>query len=154
MNKLYVLDTTTDKNHINYASYVTVKNGDDYEWLLLGETHIVNDTAPSPIDWAMDQFFGGDGGTILWSGDIGTIDHCIIKGSNSARRGGGAYMRGSNNVTFSNCEFANDTSGTNGGALDWLAGANYGKVINCTFFIFLFLPKKYFFLLFHNYILV
>ncbi|MEE1336024.1 right-handed parallel beta-helix repeat-containing protein, partial [Methanobrevibacter sp.] len=133
MNKLYIVDNTTDKDHINYISYVSEKHGDSYTWLLLDETHIVNDTAPSPTDWGMDQFFGGNGGTIVWAGDVGTFDHCIITGSNSARRGGGAYMRGSNNITFSNSIFINDTSGTNGGALDWLAGANYGKVINCIF---------------------
>ena len=133
IGKLYIVDNTTDKNHIHYISYVSEKKGDSYTWTQLDEAHFVNDTAPSPTDWGMDQFFGGNGGTILWGGDIGIIDHCIITGSNSARRGGGAYMRGSNNVTFSNCNFTNDTSGTNGGALDWLAGANYGKVINCTF---------------------
>ena len=42
-------------------------------------------------------------------------------------------MTGSDNITFQNCNFTNCTSGTNGGGLDWLAGANHGKVINCTF---------------------
>ena len=133
IGKLYIVDNSTDKNHIHYISYVLEKNNGTYTWIKLDEAKFVNDTSPSPTDWGMDQFFGGNGGTILWGGDVGLIDHCIITGSNSARRGGGAYMRGSNNITFSNCEFANDTSGTNGGALDWLAGANYGKVINCTF---------------------
>ena len=42
-------------------------------------------------------------------------------------------MTGSDNVTYDNCTFINCTSGTNGGGLDWLAGANNGKILNCVF---------------------
>ena len=42
-------------------------------------------------------------------------------------------MTGSDHVTYNKCNFTNCTSGTNGGGVDWLAGANYGKIYNCTF---------------------
>ena len=42
-------------------------------------------------------------------------------------------MTGSDNVTYIDCQFINCTSGTNGGGVDWLAGANYGKIYNCIF---------------------
>ena len=131
-NKLYVLVTFDDEgNRALYGLYVTVPNGHNgYEWLKLTES---NETDPSPTDWGIDQFFGGDGGSIVWGGDNGLIDNCRFIDSNSARRGGGAYMLGSDNVSVTNTYFENSTSGTNGGGLDWLAGANYGKVINCTF---------------------
>ncbi|SDA60724.1 Ig-like domain repeat protein, partial [Methanobrevibacter millerae] len=131
-NKLYVLVTLDDDgNKVKYSLYVTVPDGNNgYEWLFHVDT---NDTDPSPTDWAIDEYFGGDGGSILWGGDNGLIDNCIFIDSNSARRGGGAYMLGSDHVTVSNSYFENCTSGTNGGGLDWLAGANYGRVINSTF---------------------
>ena len=130
-NKLYVLVTYEGTTKTKYELYVTVsdpKGG--YVW----KRHLESDvTAPSATDWAIDEYFGGDGGSIIWGGDHGTIDHCIFIDSDSARRGGAAYMLGSDYVTFSNCYFENTTSGTNGGGLDWLAGANYGKVVDCIF---------------------
>ena len=126
-DKMYILvkyNETTKKND-TYTMYV-YKGA----WIVL---EVTNETGPSPIDWATDEYFGGDGGSIYWRGDNGIVDHCNFTGSNSARRGGGAYMTGSDNITFQNSYFFNCTSGTNGGGLDWLAGANYGKVINCTF---------------------
>ena len=126
-NKLYVLNYTSE-NGREFKSYVY----DDEKWILLDET-TVNVTTISPKDWAIDQFFGGDGGTILWSGDIGLVYNCTFVESNSARRGGGAYMTGSDYVTYELCTFTNCTSGTNGGGVDWLAGANYGKIYNCVF---------------------
>ena len=60
-------------------------------------------------DWGIDQYFGGDGGTILWSGDIGLVYNCSFVDSNSARRGGGAYMTGSDYVKYDNCTFINCT---------------------------------------------
>ncbi|WP_458405217.1 Ig-like domain repeat protein, partial [Methanobrevibacter sp.] len=133
MGKLYVVDKSTSDRDVMYESYTTVYENGIYYWKLLDQIHIVNDTVPSIIDWAIDEFFGGDGGTILWSGNIGHIDHCNFIDSDSARRGGGAYMTGGDYVEFTNCYFENCTSGTNGGGVDWLAGANYGKVINSTF---------------------
>ena len=136
LNKLYVINETLSDNRDYFVSYVAVKNatGDGYHWEKLDETIILlSDSIISPVDWATDQYFGGDGGTILWSGDIGLIENCTFIDSNSARRGGGAYMTGSDYVTFDDCYFENCTSGTNGGGVDWLAGANYGKIHNTIF---------------------
>ena len=137
MNKLYVLNQTRNVNGdliAHFESLVTVYNGTHYNWTKLDEIDInVSESIISPIDWAIDQYFGGDGGSILWSGDIGLVENCTFIDSNSARRGGGAYMTGSDNVTYNNCTFTNCTSGTNGGGVDWLAGANYGKIYNCVF---------------------
>ena len=134
IDKLVVLNYTYD-NVLRFESYVVV-NGTttEYTWKMLDETSIrVSQSIISPVDWAIDQYFGGDGGTILWSGDIGLVENCTFTDSNSARRGGGAYMTGSDNVTYKDCYFEKCTSGTNGGGVDWLAGANYGKILNCTF---------------------
>ena len=131
VNQLYVLVTYEGKTKAKYELYVTVPDPiTEYRWSKLLETY---STDPSATDWATDEYFGGNGGSIIWEGDHGIVDHCIFIESDSARRGGGVYMKGSDNITFSNCYFENSTSGTNGGGLDWLAGANYGKVINCTF---------------------
>ena len=83
-------------------------------------------------DFPRVDFFSLPKGLTFEKPDLTTFRNLAIA-MDSARRGGGAYMQGSDNVTFSNCYFENSTSGTNGGGLDWLAGANYGKVINCTF---------------------
>ncbi|MBQ2652500.1 MAG: Ig-like domain repeat protein [Methanobrevibacter sp.] len=130
-NRLFVLITKEKGKNVKYELYVTVPTGlNKFIWIKHAES---NDTDASPTDWAIDQYYGGDGGSIVWGGNVGVIDNCRFIDSNSARRGGGAYMLGSDNVTVSNSYFENTTSGTNGGGLDWLAGANYGKVINCTF---------------------
>ena len=126
--KLYVLNYTNGDLRV-FKSYVLDENN---EALLLDETE-VNSTTISPKDWGLDQFFGGDGGSILWSGDLGLVYNCTFTNSNSARRGGGAYMTGSDYVTYDLCNFTYCTSGTNGGGVDWLAGANYGKIYNCIF---------------------
>ncbi|MBQ6512857.1 Ig-like domain repeat protein [Methanobrevibacter sp.] len=126
--KLYVLDNSSSKTDVQYISYVY----DNGNWIKLDD-FTSNEKSASPADWAIDQFFGGDGGSIYWTGDLGTVDNCTFINSKSARRGGGAYMTGGDNITFSNCNFINGTSGTNGGGVDWLAGANNGKLINCTF---------------------
>ena len=131
LNKLYVLNKSSTDSDVWYQSWVAVNDG-GYKWVMLDEIKI-NGSASSPTDWAIDQFFGGDGGSILWSGDVGDIWHCNFTESNSARRGGGAYMTGSDNVTYIDCQFINCTSGTNGGGVDWLAGANYGKIYDCVF---------------------
>jgi predicted outer membrane repeat protein len=123
---LYVVVENNGTHNVSYTMYV-YKNGAPVK------LEYTTETGPSPTDWATDEYFGGDGGTIFWRGDHGTVDNCRFIDSNSARRGGGAYMTGSDNITFQNSYFENCTSGTNGGGLDWLAGANYGKVINCTF---------------------
>ena len=131
-NKMYIIvkyNETTKKNE-SYTMYATLKDGDNYFWAYLEQT---TETGPSYTDWAMDEYFGGDGGSIYWRGDNGTVDYCNFINSNSARRGGGAYMCGSDHIQFLDSNFTNCTSGTNGGGLDWLAGANYGKVINCIF---------------------
>jgi len=126
--KLYVLNYTNGDLRV-FKSYTLDSDGN---WVLLDETEL-DSTTISPMDWALDQFFGGDGGSILWDGDVGHIYNCTFTDSNSARRGGGAYMTGSDNVTYDNCKFIDCTSGTNGGGVDWLAGANYGKIYNCIF---------------------
>ena len=127
-DKIYILIQYNGNQRANYTMYVYSKN--DAAWIAIEFT---TETGPSTIDWTTDEYFGGDGGTIYWRGDNGTVDNCKFYDSNSARRGGGAYMTGSDHITFKNSYFENCTSGTNGGGLDWLAGANYGKVINCTF---------------------
>ncbi len=132
--KLYVLNQSVSTEIDHFASYVAHDNGTDIIWLKLDEEDILRSKSIiSPVDWAIDQYYGGDGGTILWSGDIGLVYNCSFVDSNSARRGGGAYMTGSNNVTYDLCNFTHCTSGTNGGGVDWLAGANYGKIYNCIF---------------------
>ena len=125
-NKIYVYIQYNGAQKAKYTMYVYYKNA----WT---PVEFTTETGPSTTDWVTDEYFGGDGGTIFWRGDNGTVDNCNFYDSNSARRGGGAYMTGSDHITFKNSYFENCTSGTNGGGLDWLAGANYGKVINCTF---------------------
>ena len=135
VGKLYVLNYTDPNNAsmLIFKSYVAHNNSGTLEWKKLDETTVRVDDEISPVDWGIDQFFGGDGGTILWSGDVGEVYNCTFEDSNSARRGGGAYMTGSDYITFNLCTFTDCTSGTNGGGLDWLAGANHGKVYNCNF---------------------
>ena len=72
-NKLFVLNYTISGDLRMFKSYVN-HNGD---WLLLDQQEI-NATTISPKDWGTDQFFGGDGGTILWSGDLGLIYNCTF----------------------------------------------------------------------------
>ena len=130
---LFVLNYTNG-THNKFESYVAHNNGSGLIWLKLDETSIeISDSVISPVDWAIDQYYGGDGGSILWSGDLGDIYNCTFTDSNSARRGGGAYMTGGNYITYELCNFTDCTSGTNGGGVDWLAGANYGKIYNCVF---------------------
>ncbi|MBR1610020.1 MAG: right-handed parallel beta-helix repeat-containing protein, partial [Methanobrevibacter sp.] len=127
---MYIINKYDETTGVNETYTMFVWSDTTNDWEKLEET---TETGPSYNDWAMDEYFGGNGGTIYWRGDNGTVDMCNFIDSNSARRGGGAYMTGSDNITFSNCNFTNCTSGTNGGGIDWLAGANNGAVINCTF---------------------
>ncbi|MBQ9026708.1 MAG: hypothetical protein IJ104_10125, partial [Methanobrevibacter sp.] len=134
IDKLYVINETKSSDIQHFSSYVAVRDGENYIWKKLDQVDIqTSESIISPVDWGIDQYFGGDGGTILWSGDIGLVENCTFIDSNSARRGGGAYMTGSYYVTYNDCYFENCTSGTNGGGVDWLAGANYGKIYNCIF---------------------
>ena len=129
-DKLYVLVTYDGGKISKFGLYVTTNDGHGHHWALLKETPEVES---SPVDWAVDAFFGGDGGSIIWHGDVAHIDNCTFIDSNSARRGGAVYMTGGDYVEFTKCSFENCTSGTNGGGLAWFAGANYGKVIDCNF---------------------
>lgn len=43
------------------------------------------------------------------------------------------YMDHSTSSTIENCEFNGNVAGLNGGAIDWLAGSENGKVIKSTF---------------------
>ncbi|WP_296878470.1 Ig-like domain repeat protein [uncultured Methanobrevibacter sp.] len=134
VDKLVVFNYTYN-GLLHFHSYFVINpNGTGYSWKELDSIDInVSESIISPVDWAIDQYFGGDGGTILWSGDLGDVYNCTFIDSNSARRGGGAYMTGCDYVKYDNCTFINCTSGTNGGGVDWLAGANYGKIYNCIF---------------------
>ena len=129
-DKLYVLVTNDGGKISKFGLYVTTNDGHGHHWVLLDETPEVES---SPVDWAVDEFFGGDGGSIIWHGDVAHIDNCTFIDSNSARRGGAVYMTGGDYVEFTKCSFENCTSGTNGGGLAWFTGANYGKVIDCNF---------------------
>ena len=135
IGKLYALNQSISNTIAHFESWVVeVNSTGSKNWKKLDETNVqVSESIISPVDWAIDQYYGGDGGTILWSGDIGLVENCTFIDSNSARRGGGAYMTGSDYVTYKDCYFENCTSGTNGGGVDWLAGANYGKIYNCIF---------------------
>ena len=80
----------------------------------------------------------GDGGAVLWSGRIGTIDDCRFDNNTAAKRGGAVFLQncthGNNtNITVSNSIFTYNLAGTNGGAIDWQAGAYNGTVINSVF---------------------
>ena len=128
---LYVLVSHNGNKEVTkYEIYVSEASSHGHYWVKLDET---TEIEASAFDWAIDEFFGGDGGSIIWHGDVGLIDDCNFENSDSARRGGAVYMTGGDYVEFTNCTFENCTSGTNGGGLDWLAGANYGKVIDCNF---------------------
>ena len=87
-DKLYIIHNSTSSSDVDFYSYAY--NGTDF--IPLDSIHYDNPHHPSPTDWGIDQFFGGDGGSILWSGDVGLVENCTFDHSNSARRGGGAYM--------------------------------------------------------------
>ena len=80
----------------------------------------------------------GDGGAIIWSGINGTVNNCRFIDNEAADRGGAVFLQNCShgncdNTTFANVYFANNTAGTNGGALDWHEGAHNGLVDNGTF---------------------
>ena len=87
----------------------------------------------------------GDGGAILWAGINGTVDNCRFIDNvaihnttkDDSGRGGAVYLEhcdhGNENTTFHNSYFENNTAGSNGGAIDWSAGATYGHIVNTTF---------------------
>ena len=74
----------------------------------------------------------GDGGAIIWSGLNGYVEDCWFKFNNASARGGAVYLQacahGNNNTTFVKSHFINNTAGTNGGAIDWHAGAENGTI--------------------------
>ena len=135
LNRLYILNITNTEKIDHFESWVAFINSTGgKEWKALDAINISESKSIiSPVDWAIDEYYGGDGGTILWRGDYGLIYNCTFLDSNSARRGGAAYMTGGDYVTYDLCNFTNCTSGTNGGGVDWLAGANYGQISNCIF---------------------
>lgn len=77
---------------------------------------------------------GGDGGAILWIGSHGQVDHCNFTYNLAKYRGGAVYLKGesktvhSNDTNFTYCRFINNTAELNGGAIDWQAGANNGRL--------------------------
>ena len=82
--------------------------------------------------------YGGDGGAIVWLGPIGLVDNSIFINNSAPKRGGAVYLEASQlgtseNTTFSNCQFINNTAGINGGAIDWHEGAVNGKIENSSF---------------------
>ena len=67
---LVVLNSTKD-NIAHFESWVVTEEN---QWKQLDEINItVSESIISPVDWAIDQYFGGDGGTILWSGSVGYV---------------------------------------------------------------------------------
>ena len=82
----------------------------------------------------------------MWTGAIGYVYDCTFT-SNEAKynedqssggRGGAVYLQGSDegnctNTTFDKCTFTANKAGTNGGAIDWHEGAEYGKVSHSIF---------------------
>ena len=82
--------------------------------------------------------YGGDGGAIVWLGPIGLVDNSIFINNSAPKRGGAVYLEASHlgtseNTTFTNCQFINNTAGINGGAIDWHEGAVNGKIENSSF---------------------
>lgn len=87
----------------------------------------------------------GDGGAIFWAGINGAVKDCrfieneAINNSNYdySGRGGAVYIEpcnhGNRNTTFDRCNFTGNIAGTNGGAIEWHAGAHDGKVSNSIF---------------------
>ena len=82
--------------------------------------------------------YGGDGGAIVWLGPIGLVDNSIFINNSAPKRGGAVYLEASHlgtseNTSFTNCQFINNTAGINGGAIDWHEGAVNGKIENSSF---------------------
>ena len=79
----------------------------------------------------------GDGGAVIWGGLNGYVDDCWFKFNNASARGGAVYIcsweHTNNNTHFTNSHFINNTAGTNGGAIDWHAGAENGTVSKTEF---------------------
>ena len=79
----------------------------------------------------------GDGGAVIWGGLNGYVDDCWFKFNNASARGGAVYIHScehaNNNTHFTNSHFINNTAGTNGGAIDWHAGAENGTVSKTEF---------------------
>ena len=82
--------------------------------------------------------YGGDGGAVLFTGDLGELDKCMFINNSAVKRGGSIYLQGTGggsckDASFRNCVFIGNVAGTNGGAIDWNKGAQNGVVYNCTF---------------------
>ena len=80
--KLYILNYTLENNMLQFKSYILDENNQPR---MLDQIVVRADDCISPKDWGTDEFFGGDGGTILWSGDIGLVYNCTFVDSNSFR---------------------------------------------------------------------
>ena len=74
----------------------------------------------------------GNGGSISSSGVLTLID-CKFINNTANGHGGAVYMDHSTRSTIENCEFNGNVAGLNGGAIDWRAGSENGKVIKSTF---------------------
>ncbi|WP_295112200.1 Ig-like domain repeat protein [uncultured Methanobrevibacter sp.] len=87
----------------------------------------------------------GDGGAMFWAGINGTVVKCVFTDNVAVKnpdydvggRGGAVYIEpcnhGNYNTTFRDVLFEDNVAGTNGGAIDWHAGAHDGLVVNATF---------------------
>ena len=81
---------------------------------------------------------GGDGGAVMWTGALGNITDCRFTKNDAVKRGGAVFLQSGiyescDNVTFDWCTFKENVAGTNGGAIDFRAGAEHGKVFNSVF---------------------
>ena len=86
-----------------------------------------------------DCYYPGNGGGMVMRGWNSEAYNCTFI-SNIAKLHGGAafstntsYNPVNNNTGFVLCTFINNSAGHNGGAVDWVAGASYGYVIDCNF---------------------
>ena len=135
-----VFNSTFENNTANANGGAVYWRGHDGE--IIGST-FTNNTAKGLNPGSYGNV--GDGGAIFWAGLNGLVDDCRFTDNEAVKnpdydvggRGGAVYIEpcdhGNKNTTFKNVYFADNVAGTNGGAIDWHAGAEDGLVDNATF---------------------